>query len=341
MNNNIIIPNRLNWIDWAKTLAITFVVFGHIPMEKGNFIQSFIVVFHMPLFFYISGFLTKKEYPNKDTFKKYWHTLGIPYIIYNIIFYPYWVIRHVIDYPNAGWYDFIKPIIGTVMLQHKTPYYESLNGVTWFVSSLLIMKLILALCNKYKCKILVIGLLFFLDALIYIINEHYRFITDLPFVGFTRCFPFFILGHLCRQKNIISEQTCRWDWSISIISLCISLIAYSIIRTSSDIFLYGSFFWIICISSILGILCLCKSINKFHSKVIDNISIGTIVIMGLHWILIGATNFILSKLFSVNDITYSWYIAICLALLFIAILYPIILLFKNKYPYLLGKWRKT
>ena len=34
MGNTIIIGNRLIWIDWAKALAISFVIFGHIPMER-------------------------------------------------------------------------------------------------------------------------------------------------------------------------------------------------------------------------------------------------------------------------------------------------------------------
>ena len=35
MNNTIVIANRLHWIDWAKVIAISLVVFGHIPEEKG------------------------------------------------------------------------------------------------------------------------------------------------------------------------------------------------------------------------------------------------------------------------------------------------------------------
>ena len=61
MSNSITIPNRLNWIDWAKALAIIFVVYGHTPAEKGDFLHNYITSFHMPLFFFISGFLTKKE----------------------------------------------------------------------------------------------------------------------------------------------------------------------------------------------------------------------------------------------------------------------------------------
>lgn len=341
MRNSIIIPNRLNWIDWAKSLAIAFVVFGHIPEERGSFLINYIVIFHMPLFFFISGYLTKKEFPNKNTFRKYWHTLVIPYFFYNIIFYPYWVVRHVIDYPNSGWFDFVKPIIGTFMLQHKTAYYESLNGVTWFISSLLIMKLILSFCNKYKYRNIIIGLLTCFVALIYLLNEHFRFITDLPFVGFTRCFPFFILGHLCKQKRLIS-QPHQEDWIRSIIFIGISLITYTYLRGTYGFYQYSLCFWIICTSAIGGMICICKSLDMFHFIIIDNISIGTIVIMGLHWILIGITNFSLSKILNVHgNITYPWYISICLTLLFMTILYPIIIYFKNKYPFLLGKWKPT
>ena len=37
MGSTIYIPNRVNWIDWAKALAISFVLFGHIPQIKGSF----------------------------------------------------------------------------------------------------------------------------------------------------------------------------------------------------------------------------------------------------------------------------------------------------------------
>ena len=77
--------NRLNWIDWAKAIAITFVVFGHIPEERGSFFLNYIVSFHMPLFFFISGYLTKKEYFNiKKKYKPYLYLLHIDRMIFII-----------------------------------------------------------------------------------------------------------------------------------------------------------------------------------------------------------------------------------------------------------------
>lgn len=336
MGNNIIITNRLVWIDWAKTLAISLVVFGHIPMERGNFIQNYIVAFHMPLFFFISGYLTKKEHFCKSTLKKYWHTLIIPYFCYNIIFYPYWVIRHMIDYPNAGWYDFVKPIIGTFMLQHETPFYESLNGVTWFIESLLIMKIILAICNKYRKGFFFICFLSVSSTCFYIINESYRFITDLPPVGFTKCCAFFYLGYYC--KNIIPKKCEKSDIFICIFGIISSIFLYSIARKECSIIEYGILFWLICLSAIFGILSLCKLINGIHLNFIDNISIGTIVIMGLHKMFIGTTNYILSKVLSIQgEIIYSLFITILLSVVIILFEYPIIIYIKNQIPFMLGK----
>ena len=68
--NRITIPNRINWIDWAKVIAISFVVFGHIPMNSESLPLRYITNFHMPLFFFISGYLTKKEYFSIETAKK-------------------------------------------------------------------------------------------------------------------------------------------------------------------------------------------------------------------------------------------------------------------------------
>ena len=133
MGYTFFIKDRLNWIDWAKSIAISFVIFGHIPQEPGSFLQNYITIFHMPLFFFISGYLTKKECPNKEMFKKYWYTLIIPYICYNLIFYPYWLVRQLTENPLTTTFYFFKPILGTLFLQHETSISVMLSGVTWLI----------------------------------------------------------------------------------------------------------------------------------------------------------------------------------------------------------------
>jgi fucose 4-O-acetylase-like acetyltransferase len=336
--NSIARKNRLNWIDWAKCIAISFVVFGHLPQELYSFPKTYIVTFHMPFFFIISGYLTKKEYFSISTLKKYWHTLIIPYFYYNILFYPYWVTRHAIENPCTDWYDYCKPLIGTIMLQCQSDYFESLNGVTWFIVSLLGYKIILSVCNIYKKGNWIILFLMSATAILYVINEFYLFTSDLPPIGFIKCLPFFFIGYFCRQNNIISEKPQRKDWLVCIICISISIAGYMINDGMANIPKFAFRFWLISLTSSWGILCFCKLLNQIHSSIVYNISIGTIVIMAFHYILIGTTNFILEHILHIDTkIIYAWYIALLLTIIFETMLYPVIIIFKNKYPFMLGK----
>jgi hypothetical protein len=102
--------------------------------------------------------------------------------------------------------------------------------------------------------------------------------------------------------------------------------------------IYGFRYWFISLFAIYGTFCICKSLDKVRLKIIENVSIGTIVIMGVHFILIGTTNYCIEKLLNIDGkIIYSWYVAFVLVLFFEALIYPIILLFKNRYTFMLGK----
>ena len=58
MNNNSH-AERLDYIDIFRALGIILMVMGHIGF--GSKFDKFIHAFHMPMFFWISGFFHKKE----------------------------------------------------------------------------------------------------------------------------------------------------------------------------------------------------------------------------------------------------------------------------------------
>jgi fucose 4-O-acetylase-like acetyltransferase len=329
--------NRLNWIDWAKAIAITFVVFGHVPEERGSFFLNYIVTFHMPLFFFISGYLTKKELYNKSTIKKYTYTLIIPYFIYNILSYPFWAFRYTIEHPNEGLVEYIKPILGTIFIQQNSLCSRPLNGVTWFLIALLMMKIILSICNKYKYGLYFYFVLSITCAVFYVYNEFYRFTTDLVPVGFAKCVPFYLLGYLSKEWKLLPTICRKYDWITCVICITSSLAFYQLRREDFCLTTYGWQFWAICILAIWGFFCLCRILDSIHSIFILNISIGTMVIMGLHGTVITSINFIFSKLLNITGITYPCYFAVFIALFIVSVFYPVIILFKKKFPIMLGK----
>jgi polysaccharide biosynthesis protein PslL len=75
------LPNssvRLAWIDVARGLGIILVVFGH---ENYGRLTNLIYVFHMPLFFYLSGYLHKPRAQFRDFFIKRSINLLLPYVV--------------------------------------------------------------------------------------------------------------------------------------------------------------------------------------------------------------------------------------------------------------------
>lgn len=77
---------RIDQMDILKALAIIAVVIGHSGSPSP--IYNFIYLYHMPLFFFISGYFYKNEYSNDISLliKKRIKSLYIPFVAYEVLF---------------------------------------------------------------------------------------------------------------------------------------------------------------------------------------------------------------------------------------------------------------
>lgn len=67
MDKTKVIPNRLNWIDWAKSICMLLVILGHCHIrESEQFVTQYVCSFRMSLFFFISGLLCKRDISRMD-----------------------------------------------------------------------------------------------------------------------------------------------------------------------------------------------------------------------------------------------------------------------------------
>ena len=78
------VAERSSWIDYAKVIGIWLVVYGHTP---GHYFVHWIFIFHMPLWFILSGYLYKPRNFQAEL-KRTIPVLVIPYVLYNIIIAP-------------------------------------------------------------------------------------------------------------------------------------------------------------------------------------------------------------------------------------------------------------
>jgi fucose 4-O-acetylase-like acetyltransferase len=117
--------NRFDYIDISKGIGMICVVIGHVFFEP---VSTLMFLFHMPLFFFIGGYLfTAKS--NKPAYlgDKAIHLL-LPYLTFLILLYPLTVFHHLNGFHGSVFLTlFVKPLFGGKLL-------EGYLGVFWFVT---------------------------------------------------------------------------------------------------------------------------------------------------------------------------------------------------------------
>ena len=196
-------------LDTLKGVLIILVILGHVitRVDGSHFSQrlyDFIYFFHMPLFVYISGFLTKKK-PDMASFKKGLMGILIPFFIFQII--------HMTIGAFQG---------KTVDLE----YFVIPRWTLWYLLSLAYWKTFIQFCadkvDRHPIAFMGISIaLCLLSGLIpagkvLSIQRTFHFL------------PFFMFGYYSRQGFIRMPVINRW------IALAISVIFASLLFT--DIF---------------------------------------------------------------------------------------------------------
>lgn len=329
---------RINWIDWVKAWCMTVVVFDHTPHDGSPFLLQYLAATNISAFFFISGYLKKPIMSQSGALKKYFYCLIIPYIIYNILCYPYWWGKFYIEHGGQiSFFESIKPIIGTFLGQLNSSFSCTLNGVTWFLLSLFMMHWITDLCDRSRYRLLLMVGISLLAIVLYGANKYYHYAPYLTFHGLVRCICFFFMGHLVRQTGFLKETEFRKDLITGFTALVLSLLLFYWHIHEDSFIIHIILFFVVNSISIIAFVSLFRCLNHVKLRCITYISIGTMVIFGLHRILIGIIDYGVEKAFHISDVTYDWYECVLITVIIEAILLPFILWAYHKYPILLGK----
>jgi len=187
--------NRNTAIDIAKGFGIFLVLWGHTQCDY----KSYIYVFHIPLFFLLSGYVFNIADSIKMTFKKKIRSLGIPFLFFLIFQRICFIIIALID----GTFNYSYLLI----LSPIEPWGHI--GVLWFFISLFTVSIIFSIVNKFPSeifKLIVCLLLTYTGYLLSNRNIHLPFRLD---SSFSMIF-FFYLGsklhvlHMDKIKSFIS-----------------------------------------------------------------------------------------------------------------------------------------
>ena len=189
--------NRIVWLDYGKALAIYLVVLAHTAIFKP--VEAFIYTFHMPFFFFMSGYLFSfDKYPSYLQFaKRRFKQLIIPYVILNLITYLLWffVLRKVGDDANEA-VSVFSPLIAAVVVNAKAMVHDV---PLWFLAALFVVENLYYLLYKNKRYNAIVTAILFV---IVVINTTFNplrlpFCLDIALVALL----FYRLGCVLKEKG--------------------------------------------------------------------------------------------------------------------------------------------
>ena len=330
---------RIIWIDWAKTILIALVCIGHFsPPEMQKLL---IWGFHMPAFFFISGYLYKRH--------KAWQTVmsfAIPVAFYSLIVFCVHIIKDIV---RKGYWDYMLDfghpwyrIFGQFFLRfHNNPYGEIPVIGIWFVIALMVCRLLSGDIKKFsfviRYRFVTLTFLLIWLTIEPIIWDNFP-VKDFKFYLGIYALPFFMIGYVVKDLNIRMDS---FHPLLILVMACIySAITLSHQRIDMLNYQYGTTYLLFFFSALCGSFVLywiCTKLPRF--KIIEVFSIGTLFILLLHMEL----DFFIRPIFHKLGLTPSkTYLSASLLPWFemvieFAIFYFPIKWLNNHFPILLGK----
>lgn len=311
-------------IDVAKGIGIVLVVWGHTTCP----VKSEIFIFHMPLFYILSGYFFNVEKDFKETAKRKFRSLIVPYIF----FFVFAELSFILLYALTGKSDQIT-LYPSILIN---PY--GVLRPLWFLLSLFETTLIYFLiCKMFKRELTRFVISLLLASVGYIFSQNK---LALPFFidSSISMVLFFNIGYLANKYNIFNYKGLYHKRLMTIIfALCYAYGVYKKIEVGiwnntidKNFLLYllsaiGGSFLIIQLSDFLS------KCFSFISQVLSFLGKESLIIFALHMLSFELARSFLGvpQLEDTTDVE-GLYTLICGILLSILIGLPI----KKYFPYI-------
>lgn len=179
--------NRSQWIDILKGIGILLIVIGHIINGP---IRDFLYLFHVPIFFFLSGYLFNGVVDIKLYVLKKIKRLLIPYFVFLFTFTAILIFKELLLNRPENTFTLIQSaFLGGA-------YLTGWLSVFWFITSLFFTQIIYAFLCKYDKKI-IYSLMFFSLFLAYFTSVYVPdFFNVWSFNTVFYALPIYFLGHV-------------------------------------------------------------------------------------------------------------------------------------------------
>lgn len=317
---------RVEYLDVAKFIGLVLVCFCHIPYPEGNF-HVWVYSYHMPLFFIISGVFFS---PEKFAVGKSIKQLLVPFVFYNLLALMIsWIVGVIsksdLSFPH---YDFSRLLQSSYII-----------GPSWFLVSLLLIRLYCGLILKYTSpKVLIV--LSSLVTVLFFSTTNFSVWNVLSLGSTVLGLPFYLFGFYLKRYFTDSGKVSK-PWLL-ITALFISILAIYNGLVGIHANSYGSNSLLFLIFGIAGsVLIISLSIYiRLPRAVLTVFTEGALFFICMHTLIFEYLILLWNKL--TNDFSGNTIIEkIVVTVLTFIVCYPIIVLMLKHSPTLLGRSKKN
>lgn len=285
---------RNHTIDILRGIAIFWVVFGHVTHLPE--LRTYIWGFHIPIFFFISGLLFRKEKFDKftDFLKSRLKNIVLPYAIFYLATLVYWILieRHSRGADVSVESQLIGLVYGTYDMR-----YMMFNGALWFIPCLFSMEMLYWFVSKCSKRIYLIGVLICFYIIGLVLKDNAPWLPwglCAAFIGIV----FYGIGDMCKLI-VLSNNIKFWGalkYLIFTLILIIQVVALP--WTGADLAsLKVGNVWLYIPISMLGVTLYCGIASTIsHNKVIEYLGVNSLVIFAFQEPVYRAVIFVASKI---------------------------------------------
>lgn len=317
---------RILWLDVLKGIGIITVIISHCFIPE-TFLNKYLYSFHMPLFFFASGYLFKKKKIGNFLIGRY-KNLIIPYFLFSIISLCLFFLTANIGDVKIPQSEQLKKILGVFYGNGINDYM--FNITIWFLLCLFIVEFIFQLIMEFTNSTISLIVILILFSIIGYLDSKFMTIRlpwsiDVAFTGIV----FYGIGYLFKGKKY--EITNYQKIPLILLLVSISLVScYFNAKVDMNHNELGNFilFYLSALSGIAYISII--SVDFRNSSFLSFLGRNSLIIVGTHTLLL----IILGSFFK-NYVCIDNTFLKVISLTSVVILFEyFIILFFNKYLYI-------
>lgn len=308
-----ITKQRIPYIDVFRGLCMLLVVLGHSIGVPENGLNRFILSFHMPIFFFISGycFYPKTNHlPIWKTIKRKMKSLGYSYLVWSIVGVAfYWLIASKMGVDKNV--SLAQSCFGII-------WNDNVNGILitdgfWFVYDLLWINLIYIIVGKDIGKKSLGGGIILL-LFLYLSYTDYKFHMKDTIEQICCGFLFFFLGDVFSRniEKLIFVLKFKYISYLIVGGLILSI--YIISQLNKPVLMainqYGNplFFLLSSFMGCVAIFCISYFIRS--ERFLEYVGVNSILFLFFHFIILNTSHVIFNKLIDgdFNNYEYPYFV---------------------------------